>query len=79
MKRASPRSAARNSRIVEVRVVEDFHDRFLVIDDDSYHFGASFKDLGRRTFMFSKIEEPFILEALMERIQTAWEIGLVVS
>ena len=29
-----------------------FHDRFLILDDSLYHFGASFKDLGRRLFAF---------------------------
>ena len=33
-----------------------FHDRFLIIDDTVYHFGASFKDLGRRLFAFTRME-----------------------
>jgi hypothetical protein len=33
-----------------------FHDRFLLIDDTVYHIGASFKDLGRKLFAFSKME-----------------------
>jgi len=32
------------------------HDRFLFIDDDVYHFGASLKDLGKKWFAFSKME-----------------------
>ena len=40
-------------RRVEVREYNSrFHDRFLVLDDSLYHFGASFKDLGRRLFAF---------------------------
>jgi len=31
------------------------HDRFLFIDDDIYHFGASLKDLGKKWFAFSKM------------------------
>ena len=34
---------------------ENFHDRFLIIDDIVYHFGASFKDLGKRLFAFNKM------------------------
>lgn len=34
----------------------NFHDRFLIVDDDVYHFGASFKDLGQRLFAFEKME-----------------------
>ena len=32
------------------------HDRFLIIDDTVYHVGASFKDLGKKLFAFSKME-----------------------
>ena len=32
------------------------HDRFLFIDNDVYHIGASLKDLGKKWFAFSKIE-----------------------
>ena len=31
-------------------------DRFLCIDDDVYHIGASIKDLGKKWFGFSKME-----------------------
>lgn len=33
-----------------------FHDRFLIIDEQVYHIGASLKDLGKRLFAFSKLE-----------------------
>lgn len=40
-------------RRIEVREYNSrFHDRFLILDDSLYHFGASFKDLGRRLFAF---------------------------
>ena len=42
----------------EVRVkasASRFHDRFLIIDDDVYHLGASVKDLGRRLFAFTRL------------------------
>lgn len=32
------------------------HDRFLIIDEDVYHIGASLKDLGKKLFGFSKME-----------------------
>ncbi|MBO4370722.1 MAG: virulence RhuM family protein [Paludibacteraceae bacterium] len=32
------------------------HDRFLIIDDDVYHIGASIKDLGKRWFAFCKMQ-----------------------
>ena len=32
------------------------HDRFLLIDDCTYHIGASLKDLGKKWFAFSKMQ-----------------------
>lgn len=32
------------------------HYRFLIIDEDVYHIGASLKDLGKKLFAFSKME-----------------------
>ena len=32
------------------------HDRFLIIDEEVYHLGASLKDLGKKLFAFSKME-----------------------
>ena len=31
------------------------HDRFMIIDDEIYHIGASLKDLGKKLFAFSKM------------------------
>ena len=32
------------------------HDRFLIIDEEVYHIGASLKDLSKKLFAFSKME-----------------------
>jgi hypothetical protein len=40
---------------VEAKEFSKSHDRFLMIDDDIYHIGASLKDLGKKWFAFSKI------------------------
>ena len=52
---------------IDVETFRLSHDRFLCIDDDVYHIGASIKDLGKRWFGFSKME---ILtpDELVERI-----------
>ena len=43
-------------RRIEVReYCSRFHDRFLILDDNVSHFGASFKDLGRRLFAFERM------------------------
>lgn len=41
---------------IEIQVLTNIHDRFLIIDDVVYHVGASMKDLGKKLFAFSKME-----------------------
>ena len=41
---------------IEVKKVRDVHDRFLIIDNQIYHLGASLKDLGKKLFAFIKME-----------------------
>ncbi len=41
---------------LKIKTSNKFHDRFLLIDDTTYHIGASLKDLGKKVFAFSKIE-----------------------
>ncbi len=42
---------------LSVRFRENFHDRFLVVDDrDLYLIGASLKDLGKKCFGFTKMD-----------------------
>ena len=49
---------------IGVRQNQNFHDRFLIIDDTVYHLGASLKDLGKKLFAFSKMEVPVELLGL---------------
>ncbi|MCH5242387.1 MAG: virulence RhuM family protein [Muribaculaceae bacterium] len=41
---------------INLRFYNKSHDRFLIIDNTVYHVGASFKDLGRKLFAFSKLD-----------------------
>jgi hypothetical protein len=41
---------------IQVKVFTKAHDRFLIIDDKIYHIGASLKDLGKKWFAFSLME-----------------------
>lgn len=43
------------------------HDRFLVIDNDFFHIGASLKDLGKKLFAFSKMHEDSLF-AILEKL-----------
>lgn len=40
---------------IDVHICTKVHDRFLLIDDEVYHIGASLKDLGKKLFAFSKM------------------------
>ncbi|MDE3034392.1 MAG: hypothetical protein KGJ14_00345, partial [Nitrospirota bacterium] len=60
--------------MLSVRTSDVFHDRFVIIDDrDFYHFGASIKDLGRRGFMFSRIEETLVVDELRKQWTNEWK------
>ena len=41
-------------RLAETR--QRVHDRFLIIDDEVYHLGASLNELGKRLFAFSRLQ-----------------------
>lgn len=56
---------------IEVDVFRRSHDRFLCIDDTVYHVGASIKDLGKKWFAFSKMED-FKPDELVARINEAF-------
>lgn len=42
---------------ITVRRLKKSHDRFLILDDDVYHVGASLKDLGKKWFAIMKMNE----------------------
>ena len=46
-----------------------FHDRFILIDNKIlYHSGASFKDLGKKCFCITKMEDKQIIKDLINRL-----------
>ena len=53
---------------IEVKKLDVSHDRFLIIDDAViYHIGASLKDLGKKWFAFSKMDEESF--GILERLK----------
>ena len=59
-----------NEEYPPIRLAEyrQAHDRFLLIDTDVYHIGASLKDLGKKWFAFARLH--LDAKELLERIQT---------
>jgi len=53
---------------IQIKELRDSHDRFLIIDQkELYHIGASLKDLGKKWFAFSKLDET-LLAFFLERL-----------
>ncbi len=49
---------------IEIQQLKTTHDRFLILEQkELYHLGASLKDLGKKWFAFSKLNE-FLPELL---------------
>ena len=42
---------------IQIRITQRSHDRFLIIDDVVYIFGASLKDAGKKLFAYIRIQE----------------------
>lgn len=55
------------SEHVELHVFNKSHDRWLIVDDEVYHFGASIKDLGKKWFQVSQITE-YTADELIARL-----------
>ena len=54
---------------IVIKCDNSFHDRFIIIDKKIlYHCGASFKDLGKKCFAITKMEDKEILENLLVKI-----------
>ncbi len=54
--------------LVEIKRFNKAHDRFLLIDDEVYHIGASIKDLGKKWFGFTLMRDITATE-LINKIQ----------
>ena len=55
---------------LSVKIMNDFHDRFLIIDDkEVYHIGASIKDAGKKSFGITKIEDNALIQSLINKVR----------
>jgi phage regulator Rha-like protein len=52
---------------ITVKIITNSHDRFIIIDNQQlYHLGASLKDLGKKWFAFSKMDN--LTEQILEKL-----------
>jgi len=64
---------------LEARRTPDFHDRFVIIDNQRcWHIGASIKDAGRKSFMISELEDQQNRDALTKAFSTSWNMAQVI-
>ena len=52
---------------IEIKEFNKAHDRFLIVDEEVYHIGASLKDLGKKWFAFSLLKD-ITAEELLSKI-----------
>lgn len=49
------------------------HDRFILVDTECYHLGASIKDAGAKGFAISLMEDPAVVQAIRSVVEEAWD------
>lgn len=55
---------------INIKIDNSFHDRFIIIDRKIlYHCGSSFKDLGKKCFAITKIEDNEILQNILNKLE----------
>lgn len=65
---------------LEARRSKEFHDRFIVLDNDEcWHVGCSIKDAGSKAFMLSKMEDQQNRDALVSQLENSWSTAEMVS
>lgn len=60
--------------LVEIKQFNKAHDRFLLIDDEVYHIGASIKNLGKKWFGFTLMRDITAAE-LIKKIKIDFRNG----
>ena len=58
--------------LLRIKYTNAFHDRFIIIDNkELYHLGASLKDLGKKVFGITKIEDQEYLKQIIKKVNEA--------
>ncbi len=54
---------------LQIKEINTFHDRFMILDENiCYHIGASIKDVGKKSFAISKIEDKQNISDILSRL-----------
>lgn len=72
--------AQHTSFTLEARRSKEFHDRFIVLDNDEcWHVGCSIKDAGSKAFMLSKMEDQGNRDALVSQLKNSWSTAEIIG
>ena len=64
--------------LLKIKYTNTFHDRFIIIDNkELYHLGASLKNLGKKVFAISKIEDESILKQITKKVNESSNMCLI--
>ena len=56
--------------ILKIEKTHKFHDRFIIIDGkEMYHCGASIKDVGKKCFAITEIEDINIMNKVIDECE----------
>lgn len=65
---------------IEIRVSNDFHDRFVFLDGNRCHLlGASIKDAGKRGFTVVQLIEPTAVQFILDYANRVWNLAALAS
>lgn len=56
-------------QVIKIIKIDCFHDRFIILDDKTcYSLGASLNGMGHKTFCVTKLEDLFVIKAILEKV-----------
>lgn len=56
-------------QVIKIVKIDCFHDRFIILDDKTcYSLGASLNGMGHKTFCVTKLEDLFVIKAILEKV-----------
>jgi hypothetical protein len=71
--------AAQHGSTVEIREMQSYHDRFIVVDGNRcWHLGASIKDAGNKACLISEIEGGSLCAAVRADVDATWNSARVI-
>jgi len=71
--------AAQHGSTVEIREMQSYHDRFIVVDGNRcWHLGASIKDAGNKGCLISEIEGGSLCAAVRADVDATWNSARVI-